>query len=488
MNLIQFFLILKARKGFIFASLLLTVAVVTVITLFMPKVYTATASVVVNLQGPDPVTGTTTQLTQGYLATQVDIITSHNVALKVVDNLKLAPPASTPTPVGEIAGATAGASADTLPAPATPPNPATTAVRGPLSQRDNVASALLKNLDVQPSRESSVLYVTYKSRDPRTAARVANAFVQAYLQTSQELKTQPARETARWYDQQLGELRNNLAQAQNKLSAYQQSKGIVSLDDKLDTENARLAELSTQLVTAQAQTFETRSQQNTASNSSANVVTNPLIQNLKSELAKAEAKLSNLGEREGKNYPEYQRTEAEVNSLRAKLNAEMSVTRQSLSTTYNAAAQREGAVRAALAAQKAKVLALNAERDDAAVLAREVEGAQKLYDQALQRYGQTRLEGHVGQTTVATLSYAVPPTTPASPRTTLNIALAVMLGTLFGIGVALIREMLDRRVRSAYDLVAVLGAPVLGVLVGDGESKRRLPRHNWLSLPAARLT
>lgn len=486
MNLIQFFLILSARKGLIITSLILTVTIVTIVTLFMPKVYTATASVVVNLQGPDPVTGLTTQLSQGYLATQVDIITSHNVALKVVDNLKLVPgtPAAANAPLA--ANPSAEGNADAKPAQSTVA--ANGYAKGPASERDAMAGTLLKGLDVQPSRESSVLYVTYKSRDPRTAARVANAFVQAYLQTSQELKTQPARETARWYDQQLGELRNNLAQAQNKLSAYQQSKGIVSLDDKLDTENARLAELSTQLVTAQAQTFETRSQQNTSSNSSASVVTNPLIQGLKSELARAEAKLSNLGEREGKNYPEYQRTEAEVNSLRAKLNSEIGVTRQSLTNTYAAAAQREGAVRSALAAQKAKVLALNAERDGGAVLAREVEGAQKLYDQALQRYGQTRLEGHVGQTTVATLSYAVPPTAPASPRTTLNIALAVLLGTLFGIGLALVREMMDRRVRSAYDLVAVLGAPVLGVLVGDGESKRRLPRHNWLSLPAARLT
>ena len=460
MNLIQFFLILKARKGLIFTSLALSVLIIGVISAFMPKVYTATASLVVNHQGPDPVTGLAmpSQLIPGYLATQVDIISSRNVALKVVDALKLAP--------------------------------ATTANPNPdarMSARERQADTLLKNLDVKPSRESSVLYVTYKSRDPQTAARVANAFVQAYTQTNLELKTQPARETATWFDQQLGELRNNLAQAQAKLSSYQQSKGIVSLDNKFDTENARLTELSTQLVAAQSQSFETQAQQNTSSVASASVVNNQLIQGLKSELARAEAKLSNLGERMGKNYPEYQRTQAEVENLRAKVNSEIGVTRQSLGNTNAAAQQREGALRAALAAQKAKVLALNAERDGGSVLAREVESAQKLYDQALQRFGQTRLEGHAGQTEVAILSFAVIPANPASPRLSLNLALAVVLGALLGIGLALIREMMDRRVRSAYDLVAVLGAPVLGVLVGDKDASRRLPRTNWLSLPAARL-
>ena len=461
MNLIQFFLILKARKGLILVSLALTVLIVGVGSAFMPKVYTATASLVVNLHGGDPVTGLAmpNQLIPGYLATQVDIISSRNVALKVVDALNLAPPAA---------------------------NPADPKSGERMSKRDWQANSLLKNLDVQPSRESSVLYITYKSPDPQTAARVANAFVQAYTQTNLELKTQPARETSRWFDQQLGELRNNLAQAQVKLSSYQQSKGIVSLDNKLDTESARLAELSTQLVAAQAQTFDSQSQQNTSSNASPSIVNNQLIQSLKSELARAEAKLSNLSARVGKNYPEYQRAQAEADSLRAKLNSEIAVARESLGNSYSAAQQREGALRAALAAQKTKVLALNAERDGGAVLAREVEGAQKLYDQALQRYGQTRLEGHAGQTEVAVLSSAIIPSSPASPRLGMNLALAILLGTLLGIGLALLREMTDRRVRSAYDLIAVLGAPVLGVLVCDNEKLRQLPRHNWLSLPAAR--
>ena len=460
MNLIQFLLILKARKALIAASLILTVVIVGIVSALMPRVYTATASLVVNVQGGDPVTGVAmpSQLIPGYLATQVDIISSHNVALKVVDRLKLAQAA-----------------------------PSANDKRAePTLTRDAWASQLLENLDVQPSRESSVLYVTYKSRDPQTAARVANAFVQAYTETNLELKTQPARETAAWFDEQLDELRNNLADAQTRLSKYRQSRGIVSLDDKLDNENARLTDLSAQLVAAQAQAFASQSQQSTSSISSPSVVNNSLIQNLKAELARAEAKLGNLAERVGKNYPEYQRVEAEVASLRSQLNSEIGVTRQSLSNSTSAARQQEGALRAALAEQKARVLQLSAERDGGAVLAREVEGAQKLYDQALQRYGQTRMEGHAGQTEIAVLSAAVVPTAPASPRVGLNMALAVALGTLLGIGLALLREMTDRRVRSAYDLVAVLGAPVLGVLVGDADHRRRLPRHNWLSLPAAK--
>lgn len=460
MNLMQMLLILKARKSLIILSLVLTVVLVGGVSLLLPKVYTATASMIVNLQATDPVTGLAmpSQLIPDYLATQIDILRSHNVALKVVDELKLASTAAKSAQDG----------AD-----------------GRQSQRDWQANALLKKLDVEPSRSSSVMNISFQSRDPQIAARVANAFVNAYIQTNHELKTQPARQTARWYDEQLSELRSNLSQAQTKLSKYQQQKGIVSLDDKLDTESTRLAELSTQLVTAQAQAFEAQSQQASLSNALPSVVNNPLIQSLKSELARAEAKLSTLSQQVGKNYPEYQRTQAEVGSLRTKINSEIDVTRESMRNRFSATQQQENALRASLATQKTKVLAMNAARDAGAVLAREVESAQKLYDQALQRYGQIRLEGHAGQTQVIVLNAAAIPSSPASPRLEFNLVLAVFLGSLLGIGLALLREMTDRRVRSAYDLSAVLGTPVLGVLVGDADTLRPLARRNWMSLPTA---
>jgi uncharacterized protein involved in exopolysaccharide biosynthesis len=148
--------------------------------------------------------------------------------------------------------------------------------------------------------------------------------------------------------------------------------------------------------------------------------------------------------------------------------------------------QREEALRAALAAQKAKVLALNANRDVGSVLAREVESAQGAYDQALQRFSQTRLEGHAGQTEISILSSAVVPLSPSSPNVNLNVALSVFLGALLGVGLALIREMLNRRVRSVYDVITLLDVPLLGVLKAGKKPRRSLAGRR--SLPASNRT
>jgi chain length determinant protein EpsF len=384
------------------------------------------------------------QLLPGYLATQVDIIKSQNVALKVVDGLKLSENPTIRQQFQE-SGQTGG------------------------DIRYWLSDLMLKKLDVKPSRESGVIQVEFEGADPRFAAIVANAFAQAYVHTNLELKVEPAKQTTAFYDEQIKQLRGTLEKAQAALSDYQQKKGLVASDERIDVETARLAELSSQLVAAQAQTYDTTSRQSQSQNALAEVEQNPLIQGLKRDLAAGEAKLSELAQKVGKNHPQYQRAQAEVDSLRAKLEAETKVATRTVGTTAKVAQTREADIRGALASQKSRVLALKQHRDEAAVLIRDVENAQRLYDAALQRYGQTRLEAQNSQTDIAILNPAVPPTEASSPKVLLNTILAVFLGTLLGIGLAFLMEMLDRRVRSGEDLTAALDMAVLGEIAKGGK-------------------
>jgi len=94
MNLLQFLLILKARYKIILVTCFVTVFTATVITIFLPKSYSATTSLLLNYKGMDPVTGMVfpAQLMPGYMATQIEIIKSRNIALKVVNQLGLTRP------------------------------------------------------------------------------------------------------------------------------------------------------------------------------------------------------------------------------------------------------------------------------------------------------------------------------------------------------------------------------------------------------------
>ena len=239
MNVHQFLLILLARKKIILTTLLVTVALALGFSLIQAKTYKATASVLLNYKGVDPLTGLTMpgQLLPGYMATQIDIISSKNVALRVVDALHLA---NSPAVIEQFRDATDG--------------------KG--SVRDWLADLLLKKLEIVPSRESSVVEISFKGADPAFAAAVANAFADEYQKITVQLKTDPAKKTAAYFNEQTKQLRDNLEAAQARLSKYQQEKGIVSLDNnRVDVELARLNDLSAQLVAAQAAAIEGNSRQ-----------------------------------------------------------------------------------------------------------------------------------------------------------------------------------------------------------------------------------
>jgi len=91
MNLQQFLLILRARYKLVLLVLLGTVTATLGVSLVLPKQYTATTSVVIDVKSPDPVIGMMLpgMAAPGYMATQIDIIQSDRVAQKVVKLLKL---------------------------------------------------------------------------------------------------------------------------------------------------------------------------------------------------------------------------------------------------------------------------------------------------------------------------------------------------------------------------------------------------------------
>jgi len=472
MNVPQFLLILRARFGLFAAALAFTVCGTLVVSLLLPKSYTSTASVVVDVKGADIMSSglnMPVQMAPGFMATQIDIMTSQRVALKVVEKLKVV---DSPVAQQQFKDATEG--------------------RG--SIKHYYADLLLKKLDIKPSRESTVVTISYSANEPKFAAAVANSFAESYIETTLEMKVAPSRQNAAWFSEQLKSLRGDLERAQRRLSEYQQANGIVGVDERLDVENSRLSELSSQLVGVQGQNFESRGRaaqvnelqrKGLTPDALPEVVTNPLIQNLRGELARAEARLQDTSSQLGENHPQIERARAEVAALREKLASEMKNVAGSVVNNGRISQQRESEIRAALATQKEKVLEIKRQRDEMAVLTLEVENAQRIFDVALQRFAQTSLEGQTTLANATLLNPAVEPSTHSSPRLALNLSLSVILGMMIGLGFALLAELADRRVRSLEDLGEELNLPVIGVI--GPTTRLPSPKRRFLGWLPARL-
>jgi polysaccharide biosynthesis transport protein len=440
MKLTQLIAICWARRGLFIFVLASIVGATTAFSLLKHKTYLAEVAVLVDAKNTDPVTGAALpqQMQPTIQATQADVISSHNVALRVVDALQLA---SDPETQREFKEDGEGAG----------------------SIRDWLADKLRDKLTIRSSRDSNVINFAVEARDPDLAARIANAFADGYIQTSLDLRIDPAKRQALWFDDQLQGLRKALQGAQKRLSDYQQQRKIVGTDDRLDIENAKLNEVASQLVIAQTAMYDAESRQKQMNQALQrnqleevpDILGNSLLQSMKADLVRAEGKLAQVSQRYDRNHPENVSAAAEVRTFKNKLAAEIATVQGSINQAAELARQRVAQSQQALEAQKQKVLGLKQQRDGLDVLNREVENAQRAYDAAMQRTSELQLTSRLDQTNIAVLNPATAPVKPAGPKVFRNIILALLAGVIFAAGATLALELIDRRVRSSADLLAL---------------------------------
>lgn len=448
----QFLMILHARWKValgilvVFASLALAYAFLTT------KLYTASATVVVDFRpDPDSSSNFASQLSMAsYIATQVDIITSPRVAQRTVKILGL----DRASAYEEDWRNSTGGHGDPV---------------------VWIGNLVREKLAVAPSRDSNVINISVTLPDPKFAAVLANGFAQAYIDTVIELKVDAAKHYAAWFDERSRELRAELEAKQKRLADYERESGRVPTDGRLDIENARLAELNSELVTVQGLRQDSQSRQrqlNQDNESLREVLESPVIAGLKNDLARAETKLRDIAANSGKNYPDYKTTEAEVASLRERIALETSKIAASLANTTQINMRRENDVIAAIAAQKKHMQELTHQNDEATILQNDVVAAQRNLDVVTQRLAQSSLEGAAQQTNISVLTPAVEPLKRSSPKRTVILAIGLFLGTLIGGFTALAQELMHRRVRSDEEMAQLLGVPLLTKIARVGTRDR----------------
>ncbi|WP_255989313.1 chain length determinant protein EpsF [Chitinolyticbacter albus] len=440
MELSQFLSIVWARRYWAILVFVCVVVSALAVTLILPKQYTADAEIALDVKATDPVSGMPVQgyLAPSFMTTQVDIIQSYSTALKVVEMNGLAESAEIQEQWRQ-----------------------STDGKGDL--RNWVAASLLKKLSVQPSRDSNVITLQYDAGSPAFAAEITNSFTKAYIQNIADMKMSAAAQNYKFFEVQLKGLKKKLEDAQQVLSEYQQSQGIVANDERLDIETQRLNELSAQLAAMQGATVDARSR-TLGGEGAPDVLNNPAVQQQRAQVVQLEVALRQISEKDGPNHPRYLQASAQLEASKKELTSLLAQYAGGLNTAARNANSRQSSLGSELEAQKQRVLQLKTQRARLGVLQGEVESAQRTYDAALQRLSQTALESQSSQTNVLVLKSAIEPATHSSPNTLLNLILAIFVGAVLGVVVALVKELLDRKVRSAADLEQILDLPVLAAI------------------------
>jgi polysaccharide biosynthesis transport protein len=450
----QILAVLAARWPWALAVLVLCVAATTFVSMTMLKRYTAWASVMLDARSPDQVAGgaPSSSLPGGYMATQMELITSERVGRAVIRALDLGKDADL-----QAAWQKAG--------------------DGNGDFEAWLSEAMQKGLSVKPAPVSNVLTVAYTSDDGAKAAAIVNAYVKAYIDTSLELRKERLSQFGGFFDARAKELRADLERAGEKLSEYQQKNGLLVGDEKLNLEATRLADLGAQLLAAQSANAEVAGrikQAGQRTDQLQEVWQNPAVAALAAEVTREEVRASEMTSRLGANHPQLIEQEARLSELRSKLAAERGRAVSNVSFGNSATQSRVAQISSALEAQRAKVLRMQSQREQSVGLQRDVEVAQRAYDTMQQRVSQASIESQNTQTNLSVLKQATVPMAPSSPNLLKNIGASVAVGLMLGIGLVLGREQLDRRMRTVDD-VSELKLPMLVSLPVSAHARQALP-------------
>lgn len=437
---------LKARWRLELAIVAVVLALVIAWTLVTPRSYEATASLLFDARPLDP-TGTDGAQQEGavaQIATQSDVIQSEAIATEVSRSLQLA---ASPGVVAGWRQSTGGT--------------------GDIDAW--YGRQLLTSLDVVPVAGSRVMSIKYKAADPEFAAQVANGFVSSYLAAKLRQDTDPARTYSRWFVDRTKEVRAQLEAAQAKLTAFQRKTGIVD-SGEANAEQARLAELSSQLTGAEAASADLTARSGSNASASPDVQASSVVQQLRSSIAAKSAEISQLSADLGPNHPTRQAAEAELAALNRRLAIEVGTTTRSVRVASGAAGGKEADLRQMLGAQRGRMLSLATDRAQLDVLQRDVASARAAYDAVTMRLSTMRLQSAAPTANATQLDVATPPLFPSSPNVFLRVLLGFILGMVLAIATAIALEAWRPRVRTAKGASSASGVPVIG-LINFGSSR-----------------
>ena len=433
MSLSQLAAMLRARwKPMVIVAV--TITLLGAITIkFLPKTYTANATLIVDSEEKDPLAGRDfpVEMIANYVSTQIELMTSPIVLLPAIERLKLT----------EDKDFTAGFSGS------------------PEALREFVQKNLAASLQVDRGTGGQLIYVSASAKSATRAAEIANAVADVYIEQDRVRRASPARERAQRYSEELAELRDKATIAQDKVTAFRKEHGIDDLSQgTTDSEVQALENLHQRLLETQNQrrTLEAKYSSKLAP-SADGPADSGSPRTLKEQLDNQLAQLEQLKSTYGPLHPKIRELETQITATRQSLGEED----RELAGTRALERKYETAV----AAQEAKVLSLREAQDEGSKLLLELESAKSVYKHALDGFDQIMFQAVANRANVSIVSHAVAPLRASKPNK-LKLLLMTLLGGIgLGVCVPLGYELfLDRRLRCRDDMERDFGIPVLAEL------------------------
>lgn len=435
MSIIQFLRILFVRRWIIMVTLVTCVVVAVATAKSLPERYDARARVILDVVKPDPVTG---QMLGGpavrsYVKTQTELIQDYRVAGDVVDRAGWL---QNPSVIAAWQADTGGVG----------------------DMRRWAAQRIINSTNAGMVDTSNILEITYEGPNPEVAKSIVSMLRDAYIDASLRFRTDSAGRTADWYREQADRAQKALIASETTMSKFEKDNGIVMGPANIEAETSKLASLQGAVMSARTGASEQEYQ------AVRQATTSPVVDQLKVQMATLNDQIEQAGERLGIEHPSYKAMLSRRTMLNSEIARESSAARAAGAAQSGSSLQSIAKLESEYTAQKALVLGMKDKLNELGQLQREVAQRRDQYEKAAARTADLRLQANLSESGLVVLGDAMANGRPSFPNWPIIFGLAFGLGTALGIVIAIITELMDRRVRGTEDLVFASKAPVFAVV------------------------
>jgi succinoglycan biosynthesis transport protein ExoP len=372
--------------------------------------------------------------------------------------------------------------------PAGKPDPKGAPLEHAPHRRMRVLKIFHRKLTVVPVPGTRLIDVEYLSPDPQLAAAVVNHLLQGLIEKGFQARYDATIQATSWLSSQLADLRTKAHQLQAKEVKLQQEAGIfavgqVDKDGKDQVYNPILDKLQ------MATQAESQAQSNRILKGAINEVAETgnaelisglggsgisggassaaistslnLIQNLRLQEATLQGQLQELSAKFGPAYPKIAEVRSNLNAVQAAIRAEVARVAGRAHNDFMVAQQAEQQTRKDFNADKSEAEALNNKTIEYQIVRQEADQTRSLYDDMSRHLKESGLLAGLRSTNISVVDWAKASDKPAKPVVLLYLAGSIMLGLIFGVLAALLRDVTDTRIQDLREISRELGpAPI----------------------------
>jgi succinoglycan biosynthesis transport protein ExoP len=413
------------------------------------------------------------------VGSQVEILASRKLALAVVKDLHLADDP-------EFSGTSSW-------------NPFASLASGSLEEREQRAlDEFLAHRSIARAEKTYALNISFTSKSAATAAKVANAIAEAYIDDQLGAKYQTVTRAGAWLQDRINELKSKAAAADRAVLDFKEKNNIVDLGGAGTSSTAgastfsrligeqQLYELNSQLATARGATSEAKARLDrieqvqkldVSEGAVADTLKNDVITRLRNQYIDLSAREANISGRYGADHAAAANLRDQMEEVRRNIRSELGRIAGSYRSDYEIARTRQESMERSLAALVSEGQLTNRDRLGLAELESSAKVYHTLFDNFLQRYMEAIQQQSFPITDARVISPAVASTKKSKPVTSLVLAISLSLGLMASVGIAVLREAVDGVFRTARQVEQELGARCLSVIpLASASASPVLPR------------